>query len=67
MKRVSLVKPEKAHQVENAILAMAQRGQLVEKVTEDRLIGMLQGGAEAEKKVSSVVFKRRNLDDDDEW
>lgn len=30
--RIALVKPDKAHGVENLILQMAQRGQIIEKV-----------------------------------
>lgn len=67
MHRVSLVKPEKAQQMENAILQMAQRGQITEKLSDERLVQMLQGGPTASGKTSSVTYKRRNLDDDDEW
>jgi DNA-binding TFAR19-related protein (PDSD5 family) len=68
VRRVQLVKPEKAQQVENAILARAQRGQIAEKVSEEVVIQMLQaGGGGGEKARGSVTYKRRNLDDDDEW
>jgi DNA-binding TFAR19-related protein (PDSD5 family) len=66
--RVSLVKPEKAREIENSILQRAQRGLLGEKVSEDTVIQMLQAGNSGQQgKASSVTFKRRNLDDDDEW
>lgn len=64
------MKPDKARQVEEAILARAQRGQLAEKVPESVVIQMLQAGAGAggnQQTGPAVVFKRRNLDDDDEW
>lgn len=66
--RVSLVKPEKAKQVEDSILQRAQRGQVREKVSEDVVIQMLQAGSESvQNKPSNVTFRRRALDDDDEW
>lgn len=66
--RVSLVKPEKAKQVEDSILQRAQRGMVREKVTEDVVIQMLQSGSEnVRSRASSVTFRRRDLDDDDEW
>lgn len=73
VRRVNLVKPEKAKQVEDAILARAQRGQIGEKVPEDTIIQMLQAGAGGgssgggQQAGGNVTFKRRNLDDDDEW
>jgi DNA-binding TFAR19-related protein (PDSD5 family) len=69
VQRIHLVKAEKAKQVEDAILARAQRGQLGEKVSEEMVIQMLQaGGRDSERAAgSTVVFKRRDLDDDDEW
>lgn len=40
----------------------------MEKVSEDTVIQMLQASGSAEaSKASNVTFKRRNLDDDDEW
>lgn len=66
--RVSLVKPEKAKQVEDSILQRAQRGMVREKVSEDVVIQMLQAGSESvQSKAPSVTFRRRALDDDDEW
>ena len=70
MRRVTLVKPDKAQAVEDAILARAQRGQLADKVGEELVIQMLQAGAggAAERPTGpGVSFRRRNLDDDDEW
>lgn len=40
----------------------------MEKVSEDTVIQMLQANGSAEAgKASNVTFRRRNLDDDDEW
>lgn len=62
------MKPEKAKQVEDSILQRAKRGIVREKVSEDTVIQMLQAGAQSgQSKASSVTFKRRDLDDDDEW
>ena len=62
------MKPEKAKQVEESILQRAKRGLVREKVGEDTVIQMLQAGAQSgQSKTSSVTFKRRDLDDDDEW
>ena len=41
--RIALVKPEKARAVEDNVLRMAQRGQIAEPVSEDRLVAMLEG------------------------
>jgi programmed cell death protein 5 len=40
--RISIVKPEKARAVEDLILRMAQSGQLGAKISEQRLIGLLE-------------------------
>ncbi|KAE9451850.1 hypothetical protein C3L33_16249, partial [Rhododendron williamsianum] len=40
--RIALVKPEKARGVEDVILRAAQMGQIVEKVSEERLISLLE-------------------------
>lgn len=39
--RIALVKPEKARNVENMILAAAQRGQITEKVSSTRIAGSM--------------------------
>ncbi|CAL5229853.1 g13263 [Coccomyxa viridis] len=67
--RIGLVKPEKARGVENLILQMAQRGQVTEKVSEERLIGLLEqiGQQAAGKGQTKVTIQRRRTawDDDD--
>ncbi|KAJ0622889.1 putative PDCD5-like superfamily protein [Helianthus annuus] len=40
--RIALVKPEKARGVEDVILRAAQMGQIVEKVSEEKLISLLE-------------------------
>eukprot|EP00879_Flechtneria_rotunda_P004772 GHRR01005042.1.p1 GENE.GHRR01005042.1~~GHRR01005042.1.p1 ORF type:complete len:133 (+),score=45.63 GHRR01005042.1:211-609(+) len=65
--RIALVKPDKARNVENMILAAAQRGALQSKVTEDQLKGMLEQISEKEAAASKITFQRRRpvFEDDD--
>ena len=66
--RIALVKPDKARAVENSVLAAAQRGQIQEKVTEERLVAMLESMAEREAGSRKVTITRRRpaFSDDDE-
>lgn len=68
MARIALVKPDKARAVENSVLAAAQRGQIQEKVSEERLVAMLEGMAEREAGARKVTITRRRpafSDEDD--
>eukprot|EP01138_Halocafeteria_seosinensis_P009577 gb/GECG01009787.1/.p1 GENE.gb/GECG01009787.1/~~gb/GECG01009787.1/.p1 ORF type:complete len:145 (+),score=42.42 gb/GECG01009787.1/:1-435(+) len=67
LNRLSIVKPEKARQVEDQILAMAQKGQMSSKITDNQVTQMLEGisGKEEEKK-TKVTFKRSTLFDSDD-
>jgi len=69
--RIALVKPEKARSVEDGVLRMAQRGQISEPVSEDRLVQMLEGnsgGAAGEgRRGPKITIQRRNMLDDDDW
>ena len=72
LSRIKLVKPEKAHALENMLLQAAQRGQLGGKVTEDALIKMLEqinggGGDGGGRGGPKIEMKRRNIMDDDDW
>ncbi|KAL3851452.1 hypothetical protein ACJIZ3_013334 [Penstemon smallii] len=64
--RIALVKPEKARGVEDVIIRAAQTGQIVEKVSEDRLISLLEQINTQTTKETKVTIKRRQsvLDDD---
>jgi len=66
--RIALVKPEKARGVENMILAAAQRGQLGEKVSDERLMSMLEQISEREgaAKPKITIQRRRPLFEDDD-
>jgi programmed cell death protein 5 len=62
------VKPDKAREVGDMLMQMAQRGQVSEKIGEERLKGMLTG-LEGQKKETKIIFQRKKRpgeDDDDE-
>ncbi|KAK4787744.1 hypothetical protein SAY86_011577 [Trapa natans] len=65
--RIALVKPEKARGVEDVLLRSAQMGQIVEKVTEERLISLLEQINTQTSKQTKVTIQRRRsvLEDDD--
>ncbi|RIA05495.1 hypothetical protein BRARA_K00206 [Brassica rapa] len=63
--RIALVKPEKARGVEDVILRAAQMGQIVEKVSEERLITLLeQINSQTSKQTKVTIQRRRGVDDD---
>lgn len=65
--RIALVKPDKARGVENMILAAAQRGAIGERVSEERLRGMLEQLSERDGRQSKITIQRRRpmFDEDD--
>ncbi|KAK8664603.1 hypothetical protein V6N13_084384 [Hibiscus sabdariffa] len=65
--RIALVKPDKARGVEDVLLRAAQTGQIVEKVSEERLISVLEQINTQTTKQTKVTIQRRRsvLDDDD--
>ncbi|XWS15930.1 hypothetical protein CRYUN_Cryun34aG0044000 [Craigia yunnanensis] len=65
--RIALVKPEKARSVEDVTLRAAQMGQIVEKVSEEKLISLLEQINTQTTKQTKVTIQRRRsvLDDDD--
>ncbi|KAK1426639.1 hypothetical protein QVD17_15316 [Tagetes erecta] len=65
--RIALVKPEKARGVEDVVLRAAQMGQIVEKVSEEKLISLLEQINTQTTKQTKVTIQRRRsvLDDDD--
>ncbi|KAK9809799.1 hypothetical protein WJX73_007795 [Symbiochloris irregularis] len=67
--RIALVKPDKARGVESMILQMAQKGALTERVSEERLIAILeqvneQTGASTKSRVT-IQRRSRAWEDDD--
>ncbi|KAK7363267.1 hypothetical protein VNO77_05403 [Canavalia gladiata] len=65
--RIALVKPEKARGVEDVILRAAQMGQITEKVSEERLISLLEQINNQTARQTKVTIQRRRsvLEDDD--
>eukprot|EP01027_Heterolobosea_sp_BB2_P000732 GEZU01001072.1.p1 GENE.GEZU01001072.1~~GEZU01001072.1.p1 ORF type:complete len:144 (-),score=37.61 GEZU01001072.1:21-395(-) len=65
LSRVALVKPERARQVEDLIIRMAQTGQIRSEIDEDRVKELLEQFNEKQKKETKITIKRRAFDDDD--
>ncbi|VFQ58810.1 unnamed protein product [Cuscuta campestris] len=63
--RIALVKPEKARGVEDIILRAAQMGQIVEKVSQEKLIELLEQINTQTTKQTKVTIQRRRFEDDD--
>lgn len=64
--RIALVKPDKARGVEDVVLRAAQMGQIVEKVSEERLISLLEQINTQTTKETKVTIRRRPSVLDDE-
>eukprot|EP00887_Chlorella_sp_A99_P006253 scaffold3.g6253.t1 len=64
--RISLVKPDKARAIEDIIIQAARRGQLGEKVSEERLIELLEQVNERTQSKTKVTIQRRRAFDDDD-
>ncbi|KAF8226891.1 hypothetical protein L208DRAFT_1299505 [Tricholoma matsutake] len=69
LSRIALVSPDHSKQIEGVLLRMAQSRQLRGKVTENRLIELLEQMEEAQarstaKKSTIVYQRRRDLEDD---
>ncbi|PHH70557.1 hypothetical protein CDD80_5937 [Ophiocordyceps camponoti-rufipedis] len=64
--RIRLVKPQRAADVENRLLMLAQTGQLRQKVTEEQLKEMLNAVADNKAEEKIVVSRRKGWDDDDD-
>ncbi|KAJ6789484.1 hypothetical protein PWT90_00285 [Aphanocladium album] len=64
--RIRLVKEERATEIENRLIALAQSGQLRQKVTEEQLKELLSAVAEKKEEEKIVVSRRKAWDDDDD-
>ncbi|XP_008792788.1 DNA-binding protein DDB_G0278111-like [Phoenix dactylifera] len=65
--RIALVKPDKARGVEDVLLRAAQMGQISEKVSEERLISLLeQINNQAGKQTRVTIQRRRSVLEDDD-
>ncbi|XP_072995686.1 uncharacterized protein [Typha latifolia] len=65
--RIALVKPDKARGVEDVLLRAVQMGQISDKVSEERLISLLEQINTQTTKQTKVTIQRRwsVLEDDD--
>ncbi|KAJ2449107.1 hypothetical protein EV183_005077 [Coemansia sp. RSA 2336] len=64
---IKMVKPEKARKVEDAILRMAQMGQIRSKITEEQLKGILDQFNETQSKQDvKIVYNRKGFEDSDD-
>ncbi|PRP73253.1 hypothetical protein PROFUN_14828 [Planoprotostelium fungivorum] len=64
--RIMLVKPDKAKSLEDALIKAAQSGQLSERVSDAKLVAMLDQNAE--KKSTKITYQRKKyMDDDDDY
>mmetsp|Transcript_12208 Transcript_12208/g.24547 ORF Transcript_12208/g.24547 Transcript_12208/m.24547 type:complete len:122 (-) Transcript_12208:821-1186(-) len=71
LSRIGLVKPEKSRAIEDMIIGAARRGALSEKVSESRLIELLeQVNEQSGQRKTTVTIQRRRMafdsDDDDD-
>ncbi|KAM0417367.1 hypothetical protein ACHAPT_012601 [Fusarium lateritium] len=64
--RIRLVKEERANDVENRLITLAQTGQLRQKVTEAQLKELLNAMADKKEEEKIVVSRRKAWDDDDD-
>uniref|UniRef100_A0A803M4S2 Uncharacterized protein n=1 Tax=Chenopodium quinoa TaxID=63459 RepID=A0A803M4S2_CHEQI len=66
LSRIALVKPEKARGVEDVILRAARMGQIVQKVSEEKLISLLeQINTHTSKQTKVTIWRRPRVFDDD--
>lgn len=71
LRRIKLVKEDKVKKVENGIIGMAMNGKLPGRITEGKLIEMLErGSAKESQKQASISIQRKKYafdsDDDDD-
>ncbi|KJZ75698.1 hypothetical protein HIM_04855 [Hirsutella minnesotensis 3608] len=64
--RIRLVKQQRATDVENRLIMLAQTGQLRQKVTEAQLKELLNAVADNKEEEKIVVSRRKGWDDDDD-
>ncbi|KAF5023371.1 hypothetical protein F66182_4574 [Fusarium sp. NRRL 66182] len=64
--RIRLVKEERANDIENRLITLAQTGQLRQKVTEAQLKEILNAMADNKEEEKIVVSRRKAWDDDDD-
>lgn len=74
LSRIALVRPQRARQVEDMLLRMAQTGQLRGRVTEEQLISVLDQLEQVETASNNsangpqkITYVRKDAFDDDDW
>jgi programmed cell death protein 5 len=66
LSRIALVKPEKARGVEDVVIRAATTGQIGEKVSEEKLISLLeQINTQTAKQTKVTIQRRRSVLEDD--
>jgi DNA-binding TFAR19-related protein (PDSD5 family) len=66
LKRLNLVRKDKARAIEDSLIKAATTGQLRNKVTDDQLVKMLEGTEEAGQKKVSMQRRNYGMDSDDD-
>lgn len=64
--RIRMVKEDRAVDIENRLIMLAQTGQLRQKVTEEQLKELLNAVAAGREKEKIVVSRRKGWEDDDD-
>ncbi|WBW71358.1 DNA-binding TFAR19-related protein, Programmed cell death protein 5-like protein [Schizosaccharomyces osmophilus] len=69
LRRIALVKPDRAQAVEELLLRMARSGQVLQKISESELIELLEqiSGQLSKQRETKIVYSRRAVDDEDDW
>ena len=79
LRRIALVKADRARAIEDLVLDMARRGQIRQRVSEQELVGLLEeiSGREQDNEANGhgggsgsrgkITFQRRRDSFDDEW
>jgi len=74
LSRIALVRPQRARQVEDMLIRMAQTGQLRGRVTEEQLISVLDqleraesGSTASVNQPKKITYVRKDAFDDDDW
>ncbi|KAL2128831.1 hypothetical protein VTI74DRAFT_8595 [Chaetomium olivicolor] len=64
--RIRLVKEQRATDIENRLIMLAQTGQIRQKVTEEQLKELLNAVADTKEEEKIVVSRRKGWEDDDD-
>ncbi|EPY50792.1 DNA-binding TFAR19-like protein [Schizosaccharomyces cryophilus OY26] len=69
LRRIALVKPDRAQAVEELLIRMARSGQVLQKISESELIELLEkiSGQLSKQRETKIVYSRRAVDDEDDW